>query len=149
MMRTGHGLLVLAAVTAAGLGGCTSQIGFSERAGEVVDAMKDPFVAPQKFRFLRCPDITARLTGAEDRAQELRSLMDRAATGTGGSTVNLLVYQPEYQSVLSELQQLKDTAAEKNCAPPPAAKPVADPGRKPGKDRKAGGKDGASADAKQ
>jgi hypothetical protein len=41
--------------------------------------------------------------------------MDRASTGTGGSTVNLLVYQPDYQTVQSELRQLHEAAVDKRC----------------------------------
>jgi hypothetical protein len=108
----------MAAAIAVSLGGCTSTL----------NLIGDPFVAPQKFQFLRCQDIAKRLVGAQAREQELRTLMDRSSAGTGGSTVNLFVYQPEYQSVTSELQQLKDAAVEKNCPPEPAkdaAKPDA------------------------
>jgi hypothetical protein len=107
-----------AASLVAFLGGCTSTF----------NVVGDPFVAPKKFQFLRCEDIAKRLVGTQTREQELRTLMDRSAAGTGGSTVNLLVYQPEYQSVQSELQQLKQEAVEKQCPEPAkaAAKP-ADP----------------------
>ncbi len=97
---------------AAGLGGCSSTLN-----------IVDPYVAPQKFQFLRCQDIAKRLVTTQQREQELRTLMDRSSAGTGGSTINLFVYQPEYQSVTSELQQLKDAAVEKSCPPePPPAK---------------------------
>jgi hypothetical protein len=102
----------------AALGGCASSL----------NIVGDPLVAPGKFRFLRCADIAPRLVSTQAREQELRTLMNRSAAGTGGSTVNVLVYQPEYQSVQSELQQLKQEAAEKQCPEPAkaAAKP-ADP----------------------
>ncbi len=91
------------------LGGCTSSI----------NVMGDPFVAPRKFQYLRCQDIAKRLVDTQKREQELRTLMDRSAAGAGGSTVNIFVYEPEYQSVSSELQQLKEAAVEKNCKPEP------------------------------
>jgi hypothetical protein len=94
-----------AASLAAFLGGCTSTL----------NVVGDPFVAPAKFQYLRCEDIAKRLVGAKAREQELRTLMDRSAAGTGGSTINLFVYQPEYQTVQSELQQLKQEAVEKQC----------------------------------
>ena len=113
-MRMKPGKAVLAVLPAASLvaalGGCASSF----------NVVGDPFVAPKKFQFLRCEDIAKRLVPAQAREQELRTLMDRSAAGTGGSTVNLLVYQPEYQTVQSELQQLKQEAVEKNCPPPPA-----------------------------
>ncbi|MBO0753117.1 MAG: hypothetical protein J2P53_13450 [Bradyrhizobiaceae bacterium] len=102
---------------AALLGGCTSAF----------NAVGDPFVAPKKFAFLRCQDIASRLVESNAREQELRTLMDRSSAGVGGSTVNLFVYQPEYQTVTSDIRQLKDTAAEKNC--PPAEAPKADAGK--------------------
>jgi hypothetical protein len=72
----------------------------------------DPFVAPKKFQFLRCEDIAKRMAGSKAREQELRTLMDRSAAGTGGSTINVFVYQPEYRTVQSELQQLKEEPAD-------------------------------------
>jgi hypothetical protein len=100
------------AALAVSLGGCSST---------TFNAVRDPFVAPAKFQFLRCEDIAKRLVAAKTREQELRTLMDRSAAGTGGSTINLFVYQPEYQTVQSELQQLKQEAAEKQCPEPAKA----------------------------
>jgi hypothetical protein len=99
------------------LGGCASS----------VNIVGDPFVAPRKFQYLRCQDINKRLVGTQNREQELRTLMDRSAAGTGGSTVNLFVYEPEYRTVSSELQQLKEAAAEKNCKPEPVKPEPAKP----------------------
>ncbi len=95
-----------AALLAASLGGCTSSL----------NVVGDPFVAPAKFRFLRCEDIAKRLVATQSREKDLRGLMDRASTGVGGSTVNVLVYQPDYQMVQSELRQLHEAAVEKQCA---------------------------------
>jgi hypothetical protein len=124
-MKPGTAALIAALPAAslvAFLGGCAPTL----------TAVRDPFVAPAKFHFLRCEDIAKRLVGTQAREQELRTLMDRSAAGTGGSTVNLLVYQPEYQSVQSELQQLKQEVVEKQCPEPAnaAAKPI-DPPKKP------------------
>ena len=103
------------------LGGCTSTL----------NVIGDPLVAPAKFRFLRCEDIAPRLVAAKAREQELRTLMDRSAAGMGGSTVNVLVYQPEYQTVQSELQQLKQEAVEKQCPEPKKADAKAADPKKP------------------
>lgn len=91
----------------AALGGCASSL----------NVVGDPFVAPAKFQFLRCEDIAKRLVETQRKERELRVLMDRAETGTGGSAVNMLVYQPEYQTVQSELRQLHEAAVEKRCPP--------------------------------
>jgi hypothetical protein len=94
-----------AALLAVSLGGCTTSL----------NAISDPFVAPAKFQFLRCEDIAKRLVATQTREKELRGLMDRASTDTGGSTVNMLVYQPDYQTVQSELRQLHEAAVDKQC----------------------------------
>jgi hypothetical protein len=109
-MRTNPSLAACAAALSAAclVGGCSATL----------NAVGDPFVAPQKFQFLRCQDIAGRQAASKAREQELRTLMDRAGSGIGGSTVNVFVYQPEYQTVLSDLQQLKETAGEKDCPPP-------------------------------
>jgi hypothetical protein len=95
-----------ATLLATSLGGCTTSL----------NAISDPFVAPAKFQFLRCEDIGKRLVATQAREKELRGLMDRASTDTGGSAVNMLVYQPDYQTVQSELQQLHEAAVEKQCS---------------------------------
>jgi hypothetical protein len=94
-----------AALLAASLGAC----------GTSFNVVGDPFVAPAKFQFLRCEDIAKRLVSTQAREKELRILMDRASAGPGGSTVNVFVYQPDYQTVQSELQQLREAAVEKRC----------------------------------
>jgi hypothetical protein len=90
------------------LGGCAS----------TANMVGDPFGStPDKFHFLHCNDINQRLVTTKAREQELRTLMDRSAAGAGGSAVNLLVYQPEYNTVSSDLQQLRAAAVEKKCPP--------------------------------
>jgi hypothetical protein len=94
-----------AGLLAASLGGCTTSL----------NAISDPFVAPAKFQFLRCEDIAKRLMATQAREKELRGLMDRASADAGGAAVNMLVYQPDYQTVQSELQQLHEAGVEKQC----------------------------------
>jgi len=90
---------------AAALGGCAG----------VMETVGDPYVAPGKFRFLRCPDIAARLDTAEARHKELLALMERSSAGTGGGAVNMFVYGPDMNNVEAELRALRQTAADKNC----------------------------------
>jgi hypothetical protein len=111
-MRMKPGITAFIAVSIAGpmvmsLAGCTS----------TANMVGDPFVAPRKFQYLRCDDIAKRLVTTRNREQELRTLMDRSSAGAGGGTVNLFVYQPEYQQLTSELQQLTEAAVEKQCPP--------------------------------
>jgi hypothetical protein len=95
-----------AMLVATALGGCAA----------TMNAIGDPVMAPGKFQFLGCDDIAKRWTAAQSREQELRVLMDRADRGVGGSTVNVLVYGPDLQTVQSELRQLRVTAGEKRCS---------------------------------
>jgi hypothetical protein len=114
-----------AALLVASLGGCTTSF----------NIIGDPTMTPAKFQFLRCEDIAKRLVATQAREQELRGLMDRASAGTGGTAVNMLVYQPDYRTVQSELRQLHETAMEKQCpdetgkADPKRADPKADAGK--------------------
>jgi len=94
-----------ALVVAAALGGCAS----------AYETVGDPYVSPGKFNFLRCEDIATRLAGAQSRERELRALMDRANSGTGGGAVNLFVYGPDLEGVEAELRLLRRTAGEKRC----------------------------------
>jgi hypothetical protein len=95
-----------AILLAAGLGGCA---GLTATVG-------DPYVAPGKFGFLRCPDLATRLETAEARHRELLALMERSSSGVGGGAVKMFVYRPDMDGVEAELKALKQTAAEKNCA---------------------------------
>ena len=90
---------------AAALGGCST----------VQQTVGDPFVEPGKFQFLRCEDISKALVTNQNREQELRALMDRAHGGTGGSAVNLFVYEPDLQQVEASIRQLRQVAGEKRC----------------------------------
>ncbi len=95
------------AVLAAGLCGCST----------VTEYLGDPNVQPGKFQFLRCRDIAERIVTTEDLRIQLRQLMDRSASGTGGSVVNVFTYQPELDNADAELRLLRRTAAEKQCPP--------------------------------
>ena len=99
-IRLGAALLLAAA-----LGGCAG----------VMQTVGDPYIAPGKFNFLKCPDIAARLETAEARRKELLALMERSGSGVGGGAVNMFVYQPDVDRNEAELRALKQTAAEKNC----------------------------------
>jgi hypothetical protein len=94
------------ALTALGLGGCAAVNGY----------LGDQNIQPGKFQYLRCNDIAERLKSNENRRIELHALMERAATGTGGTLVNLSVYRPELDQVDAERNMLRRAAGEKKCA---------------------------------
>jgi hypothetical protein len=111
LTRTRLGGAVLLAATLGGCAGLTATVG-------------DPYIAPGKFSFLRCPDLATRLETAEARHRELQALMERSGGGVGGNAVNAFVYRPDMDGVEAELKALKAAAAEKNCSdtamkPPP------------------------------
>src|SRR5258708_17533362 len=83
-----------AALLAASLGGCATSL----------NVVGDPFVAPAKFQFLRCEDIAKRLVATQTREHELRGLMDRASTDTGGSPPELPVLQTTHQTAQVHIQ---------------------------------------------
>jgi spore germination cell wall hydrolase CwlJ-like protein len=99
-IRLGGALLLAAA-----LGGCAG----------VMETVGDPYVAPGKFHFLKCPDLATRLTETEARHRELLALMERSGAGVGGGAVNMFVYQPDLNNNEAELRALQQTATEKNC----------------------------------
>src|SRR5258707_14192648 len=92
-----------AASLAASLGGCATSL----------NVVSDPFVAPAKFQFLRCEDIAKRLVATQTREHELRGLMDRASTDTGGRAAKMLVYQPASPTVQSQIRQRSKAAGAK------------------------------------
>jgi hypothetical protein len=87
------------------LGACASINGY----------VGDTNVTPEKFQYLRCKDIAQVFVATENKYNELRTLMDRAATGSGGAAVNLLVYAPQLDQVEAELRLLRRAAGEKRC----------------------------------
>jgi hypothetical protein len=105
-MTSGAAVLVTAALVAAPLGGCSTMTG----------TFGDPMLQPGKFQFLRCEDIAKRLVAAQSREQELHVLMDRAASGTGGTAINWFVYEPDLKGVEAELRALRVAAGEKRCS---------------------------------
>ncbi len=78
------------------------------------------YAAPGKYDFLDCTSITNRLKGVSARETQLRELMSRANEAAGGSFVNAVVYQDEFNTVSADLRALRKAAAEKKCSIEPA-----------------------------
>ena len=82
------------------------------------------YAAPGKYDFLDCNTITARLAGASARETQLRELMSRANEAAGGSIVNAMVYQDDFNTVRADVRALRKAADDKKCSIEPApAKP--------------------------
>jgi hypothetical protein len=74
-----------------------------------------PYAAPGKYDFLDCPSIATQLKGQTTREQQLRELMSRAQEGSGGSIVNAVVYQDDFNTVRANIRQLRKAAEAKHC----------------------------------
>ena len=74
-----------------------------------------PYAAPGKYDFLDCPSIASQLKGQTAREQQLRELMSRAQEGSGGSIVNAVVYQDDFNTVRANIRQLRKAAEAKHC----------------------------------
>ena len=82
------------------------------------------YAAPGKYDFLDCNTIAARLAGASARETQLRELMSRANEAAGGSIVNAMVYQDDFNTVRADVRALRKAADDKKCSIEPApAKP--------------------------
>jgi hypothetical protein len=73
------------------------------------------FVDPGHYDAYHCNDLQARWQALNKREIELRNLMDKAATGPGGTVIGTVAYGTDYQSVLTEKKLVQQAAAEKNC----------------------------------
>jgi hypothetical protein len=101
---------VCAALTVALLAGCASD-----------DATSRLFVAPDKYVLYTCDEIAREMKVKETREQELAALMAKAGTDAGARMISGMTYDPEYLSVRGEMNDLRASAAAKNCNTPAAA----------------------------
>ena len=83
------------------------------------DKLAQMLVAPDKFALYRCEEMAPRAKELAVREAELKALMVRAGTGSGGELVSTVAYRPEYLSVQGEMIELRRTATEKKCPPIP------------------------------
>jgi hypothetical protein len=74
------------------------------------------FADPGKYQYHSCEQIASEMKFWTTREQELKSLMDRADQGAGGAAVGLIAYKADYVAAGEELDVLRATAREKNCA---------------------------------
>jgi hypothetical protein len=78
------------------------------------------YAAPGKYDFLDCATIATRLAGASARETQLRELMSRANEAAGGSIVNAMVYQDDFNTVRADARALRKAAEAKKCSTEPA-----------------------------
>jgi hypothetical protein len=97
--------IMLALVTAACLGGCTS----------TTQNSLTFFADPGKYEFSSCQSLGGQRKRWQQRQQELKLLMDKAERSAGGGVVNLLAYQADYSAAGEELKLVESAARQKNC----------------------------------
>jgi hypothetical protein len=96
--------LPFCATLAALLSGCASD-----------DSTARLLVAPDKYVLYSCPEIAREMKTKQEREKELRDLMDKDGSDAGARVISGFTYDPEYLSVRGEINDLRTTAANKNC----------------------------------
>jgi|GEM_PF-735822 hypothetical protein len=89
---------------ALGLCGCASD----ETAGRFL-------VQPDRYILYNCDALATTAQGTAARQRELEALMTKAGADTSGRLVSSMTYRPEYLQLRGQMDQLRKTAAEKNC----------------------------------
>jgi hypothetical protein len=96
--------ILVTSVAIMSLCGCTSE----ETAGRFL-------VAPGQYVLYSCGEMADQARAIANRQHELAALMQKAETDAGGRFVSAQAYQPEYNLLRGRMDQLRKTAAEKNC----------------------------------
>jgi hypothetical protein len=125
-------LRVVAAMTlltlGAGLGGCA----------DVGDSMLSAFADPAKYELFDCKQLEPERKNLANRSAELKGLMAKAETVTGGTVVAELAYRNEYLAVRGQAKFAEEAWQRGKChETPPAATPPAAPAAPPAKDKSA------------
>jgi hypothetical protein len=86
------------------LGGCTSE----EMAGRFA-------AEPGKYILWSCVELANEARDIAGHEHDLEALMKKAEVDAGGRFASAIAYQPEYSQLRGLMDQLRKTAAEKNC----------------------------------
>ena len=97
-------ILAAIALTAIALGGCASD-----------EAASRLLVQPDRYMLYNCEALATTAQANAVRQRELEGLMAKAGVDTGGQLVSSMTYRPEYLQLRGQMEQLRKTAAEKNC----------------------------------
>jgi hypothetical protein len=110
MTRQGTFRSLTAALAVLTLSGCVSE--------ETASRM---FVEPDRYQLYSCPELATAAQAKVIRQRELEALMAKAGTDAGGRLASSMAYQPEYAQLRGEMDQIRKTAAERNCKTTPSA----------------------------
>ncbi len=73
------------------------------------------FVDPARYDLYDCPQLAAARKAMSDKVDELKRLMAKAETGTGGAVVSELAYRPDYTSAQANLKLINRSWDENHC----------------------------------
>jgi hypothetical protein len=73
------------------------------------------FVEPGKYQYHSCAQIAAGMDRWSARAQELKTLMNRADQSAGGAAVGFIAYKADYVAAGEEMEMLRSAARAKSC----------------------------------
>jgi hypothetical protein len=80
------------------------------------DTMARLLVAPDKYQFFNCDQLAAQIKSTLAREKELEQLMARAEVDPAGRLVSTVAYKSDYLTARGDLNELRQSAAAKNCA---------------------------------
>ena len=106
------------AALAALLSACTGAPGTQD------DKMGRFFVAPDKYTLYNCDQLQVAAFATRTRELELEALIAKAGPSAAGNLAADMAYRPEYYQVHGEMNELRRTAAEKNCKFVPGVAPA-------------------------
>lgn len=81
-------------------------------------------VAPGRYALFNCKQLAQEADVKVTRQHELEGLMAQAGTGSAGQLVSAVTYRPEYLTLRGELEDMRQTAAEKKCKIVPGEEPA-------------------------
>ena len=73
-------------------------------------------VAPGKYDTYTCPQIADQMEKTQAEVARLEGLMARASQGEGGQAISEIAYGPDYLANRGDLNELRKSAAAKNCS---------------------------------
>ena len=68
-----------------------------------------------RYRVYDCNQLKDEILGQRNAVKQMRELMAKAESGTGGALVNLLAYRTDYDQAVSRMNEAQAEAARKNC----------------------------------
>jgi len=113
----GFGALLALLAAGAALSGCAS----------MSETVAPAFADPAKYELYDCKQLEGERKALAKRTDDLRGLMEKAETGTGGAVVSELAYRNDYIAVRGQAQLAEDAWRRNKCreAPPEATPPAA------------------------